>query len=178
MVEGNPSFVPSQGRNLILGKTAQTFPLLRKILHSADAEYYINPVFAYNSSKSVVESGVRTISIKMRSLAGSMFFYGTSIATMVYSGFNSQKGQSSLGQKPDGLGESILPNTSQRFQLLTHQFDSLVERLNESPSQSLEEQTILLRKMKVLIVEIDMLILSALKRNGREIASTRRPTNP
>lgn len=47
------------------------------------------------------------------------------------------------------------------FQLFAHEFDSLVERLHES--QSLEERRKLLRRMKVLIVEINMLILSNLK---------------
>jgi hypothetical protein len=62
--------------------------------------------------------------------------------------------------------------------LLRHQFDSLVERLNESPSPNLEEQTKLLRKMKVLIVEIDMLILSALKRDSQDTTISPHLTNP
>ena len=51
------------------------------------------------------------------------------------------------------------------FQLFAHEFDSLVEKLHES--SSLEERRKLLRRMKVLIVEIDMLILSSLKRDGQ-----------
>jgi hypothetical protein len=68
-----------------------------------------------------------------------------------------------------------MPNPSERFQSLGHQFDSLVERLNESPTPSSEERRKLLRQMKVLIVEIDMLILSALKRDNQDASSTPSP---
>jgi len=56
-----------------------------------------------------------------------------------------------------------MPTPSERFQSLGNQFDSLVEKLNASPPPGLKERTQILRQMKVLIVEIDMLILSALK---------------
>jgi len=61
--------------------------------------------------------------------------------------------------------------SSERFQLLGQQFGSLVERLNDSPS--FEERTKLLQRMKVLIVELDMLVMSSLKRDSTD--STRPP---
>jgi hypothetical protein len=61
---------------------------------------------------------------------------------------------------------------SERIEILGHQFDSLVQRLNSSPTLSLEERTQLLRRMKILIVEIDRLILSDLKRDKQDITSS------
>jgi hypothetical protein len=71
-----------------------------------------------------------------------------------------------------------MPNPSERFQLLGHQFDSLVAKLNEFPSPTLEERTKLLRRMKVLIIEIDMLILSVLKRDSEGATSSPPPDQP
>jgi hypothetical protein len=68
-----------------------------------------------------------------------------------------------------------MPKSSERFQFLAHEFDSLVEKYNESPTPSLEERTKLLRRMKVLIVEIDMLILSSLKRDSQDASSPLSP---
>jgi hypothetical protein len=65
-----------------------------------------------------------------------------------------------------------MPTSSERFQVLGDQFDSLVKRLNDSPAPSLEERTKLLRRMKVLIIEIDMVILSTLKRDEQEATSS------
>ena len=59
-----------------------------------------------------------------------------------------------------------MPIPSERFEWLTQELDALVESLHVS--QSLEERRLLLRRMKVLIVEIDMLILSDLKRDGQD----------
>jgi hypothetical protein len=53
--------VPSKDWNLILGKTAQGCPYLRKMLHSADTENHISYVLAATSEKSVMESGMRAI---------------------------------------------------------------------------------------------------------------------
>jgi len=60
---------------------------------------------------------------------------------------------------------------SERFQFLAHQFNSLVERYNEAPTPGLEQRTKLLRGMKVVIVEIDMLVLSALRRDSQEVST-------
>lgn len=68
-----------------------------------------------------------------------------------------------------------MPQLSRRFNVLAHQFDSLVERLNESPTPSLEERTQLLRRMKVLLVEIDMLIMSDLRRDDQGILGSPSP---
>ena len=59
-----------------------------------------------------------------------------------------------------------MPESSDRIQLLGKQFESLTLKLAEA--QSLEERTKLLRQMKVLIVEIDMVILSSLRRDNRD----------
>jgi hypothetical protein len=53
-----------------------------------------------------------------------------------------------------------------RIQLLGKQFESLTLKLAEA--QSPEERTKLLRQMKVLIVEIDMVILSSLRRDDQD----------
>ena len=60
----------------------------------------------------------------------------------------------------------LMLKQSERFQFLAHQFNSLVERYNEAPTPGLEQRTKLLRGMKVVIVEIDMLVLSALRRDS------------
>jgi hypothetical protein len=60
--------------------------------------------------------------------------------------------------------------SSERFQYLAFELVSQVERLSESSSS--EDRTRLLRRMKVLIVEIDMLILSSLKRDNHEITGS------
>jgi hypothetical protein len=64
-----------------------------------------------------------------------------------------------------------MPQQSDRFRLLAHQVESLVERLNDFPPPSLDERTKVLRRMKVLIVEIDMLIMSDLRRDSQEASS-------
>ena len=68
-----------------------------------------------------------------------------------------------------------MPESSERFQLLAQEFDSLVERYNEFPTPSFAERAKLLRRMKVLIVEIDMLILSSLKGEGQDASSPLSP---
>lgn len=68
-----------------------------------------------------------------------------------------------------------MPHPSDRFRLLAHQVESLVERLNDFPPPSFDERTKLLRRMKVLIVEIDMLIMSDLKRDGQDASSSPPP---
>jgi hypothetical protein len=65
-----------------------------------------------------------------------------------------------------------MPKHSQRFQSLSQQFEALVESLNDSPS--LKERKQLLRRMKILIDEIDGLILSTLKRDGEDASSSPR----
>ena len=67
-----------------------------------------------------------------------------------------------------------MPGPSERFQWLAQQFDELVESLNVSPS--LKERKQLLRRMKILIDEIDALILSALKRDNTGSPPTDQPT--
>lgn len=66
-----------------------------------------------------------------------------------------------------------MPNSSERFYMLSHQLESLVNRLNQCPE--LEERKQLLRQMKVVIVEIDMLILSSLKQDNLDTASSLLP---
>jgi hypothetical protein len=56
-----------------------------------------------------------------------------------------------------------MSESSDRIHLLGTQFESLTLKLAET--QISEEKTKLLRQMKVLIVEIDMTILSALRRD-------------
>ena len=63
----------------------------------------------------------------------------------------------------------------EEFQFFAHELESLVERLHGSPS--LEDRTKLLRRMKVLIVEIDMLILSTLKRDRQDLQTRPRPAD-
>ena len=63
-----------------------------------------------------------------------------------------------------------MPESSDRIQVLGKQFESLMQKLAEA--QSLEdERTKLLRQMKVLIVEIDMVILSSLRRDDQDATS-------
>ncbi|MFI5419904.1 MAG: hypothetical protein ACHQ1H_02945 [Nitrososphaerales archaeon] len=69
-----------------------------------------------------------------------------------------------------------MPTSSDRFQLFAREFDSLVLALNVSPS--VEDRTKLLRRMKVLIVEIDMLILSNLKRENHDTTRLPRAEHP
>jgi hypothetical protein len=59
-----------------------------------------------------------------------------------------------------------MPESSDRIQLLGKPFESLTLKLAEA--QSLEERTKVLRQMKVLIVEIDMVILSSLRRDDQD----------
>jgi len=62
--------------------------------------------------------------------------------------------------------------TSDRFSELARELDALVKGLAESPK--LDERRRLLRGMKVLIVEMDMLILSTLKEDPA--GATSRPS--
>ena len=66
----------------------------------------------------------------------------------------------------------LMPSPSERFQRLAHQFEALLESLNESPSSKKRNQ--LLRRMKILIDEIDGLDLSTLELD-EETASSRQP---
>jgi hypothetical protein len=54
-----------------------------------------------------------------------------------------------------------MPEAPERIRLLAHQFDALVENLNEC--QSLKKRKQLLQRMKVLIDEIDELVLSTVR---------------
>jgi hypothetical protein len=54
--------------------------------------------------------------------------------------------------------------TSDRLAKLARELDALVKDLAESPK--LDERRRLLRRMKVLIVEMDMLILSTLREDA------------
>lgn len=56
--------------------------------------------------------------------------------------------------------------SSDRFLFLSRQLGELAQNLNESPS--LEERTRLLRRMKVVITETNMVISSSLKQNNQE----------
>jgi hypothetical protein len=56
--------------------------------------------------------------------------------------------------------------SSDRIEFLGNEFESLLKRLRES--QSVEDRRQLLRQMKVLIVEIDMVILSSLKQENHD----------
>jgi hypothetical protein len=56
-----------------------------------------------------------------------------------------------------------MSNPPEQFHFLAQQFESLVNRLNACPTA--EERRQLLKRMKVLIVEIDILIASSLKRD-------------
>jgi hypothetical protein len=64
---------------------------------------------------------------------------------------------------------------SERFQLLARQFVTLEQSLHESPS--LEERAQLLRRMKIVIAQMDNLILPTLEEwMQNPTASPRRPT--
>ena len=69
-----------------------------------------------------------------------------------------------------------MPRHSQGFHSLAHEFDELVQRLNESPN--LKERTQSLRRMKILIDEIDGLIFSTLKRDKQDVTSSAFPDQP
>jgi hypothetical protein len=69
-----------------------------------------------------------------------------------------------------------MPESAERFEWLTQQLDALAERLHVA--STLDERRLLLRRMKVLIVEIDMLILSALRRDSRDITDSPPPDQP
>ena len=55
-------------------------------------------------------------------------------------------------------------NPSERIRWLAHQFDALVENLDECAS--LEDRKRVLTRMKVLIEEMDQIIFSTLRRDG------------
>jgi hypothetical protein len=63
-----------------------------------------------------------------------------------------------------------MANSTERFEWLTHQLGVLVESLRVT--HGVEERKLLLRRMRVLIVEIDMLIASNLKRDSEDAPST------
>jgi hypothetical protein len=69
-----------------------------------------------------------------------------------------------------------MPHTPGRFPWLAHEFDSLVESLNEC--ESLQERRKLLRRMKVLINEIDALIFSTLKRDKQDTVGSPSSNQP
>ena len=56
-----------------------------------------------------------------------------------------------------------MTNPSERFRWLAHQFDALVENLDEC--SSMEERKRVLKRMEILIDEVDEIILSTLKRD-------------
>jgi hypothetical protein len=67
-----------------------------------------------------------------------------------------------------------MTNPSGRFLWLANQFEALAERLNESLST--EERTKVLKRMKILINEIDQLIAST--SNGHKQDATSTPAQP
>jgi len=70
-----------------------------------------------------------------------------------------------------------MSNPSERLQSLAYEFDALVKSLDAFPR--LKERKQLLRRMKILIDEIDVLILSDLERDNQD--ATGRcpgPSNP
>jgi hypothetical protein len=69
-----------------------------------------------------------------------------------------------------------MPKHSDRFQWLSQQFEALAESLHDSPS--VKERKQLLRRMKILIDEIDALILSTLKQDREETSSCQAPDQP
>ena len=71
-----------------------------------------------------------------------------------------------------------MPEPPDRFQLLAQQFELLVEKLNAPTTPSLEERTKVLRQMKVVIVEIEMLIMSDLKLCSENAPSSHPPAQP
>jgi hypothetical protein len=69
-----------------------------------------------------------------------------------------------------------MPSSSDRFEWLTQELDALVESLHVS--QSLDERRLLLRRMKVLIVEIDTLISTNLKKETQDTSGPPPPERP
>ncbi len=70
-----------------------------------------------------------------------------------------------------------MPKDPERFNWLTVQFKALLEGLKEVPNLKKRKQ--LLRRMKILIDEIDGLISSDLKQDEQNtISSEPRPTEP
>lgn len=69
-----------------------------------------------------------------------------------------------------------MPRLSDNFQLLAHQFDLLVEMVNECKDP--KERMHLLRHMKVILNEIDVLILSSLKRDMQDTIGSPSPEQP
>jgi hypothetical protein len=63
-----------------------------------------------------------------------------------------------------------MSNIVERFQWLAQQFDALVQKLGESPSQVERKQ--LLQRMKILIDEIDGQIFTALKRESQNTSKS------
>jgi hypothetical protein len=66
-----------------------------------------------------------------------------------------------------------MPRPSDNFQLLAHQFDLVVEKVNQSKDP--KERMHLPRHMKVILNEIDMLISSNLKRDSQDATSSAPP---
>lgn len=60
-----------------------------------------------------------------------------------------------------------MPKQSERFLWLAHEFGTLVEGLEDCPNTEKRKQ--LLRRMKILIDEIDKQILFTLKRDNEDI---------
>ena len=69
-----------------------------------------------------------------------------------------------------------MPSSSERFQFLAQEFGSLVQGLDQS--RSVGERTTILRRMKVLIVEVDMLISSSLRYDNRDTTGSKPPDQP
>jgi hypothetical protein len=69
-----------------------------------------------------------------------------------------------------------MPRPATRFQWLAQQFDMLVETINECEDP--KKRKPLLRRMKVLIDEIDVVVSASLKRDTQDTASSLPPDQP
>ena len=76
------------------------------------------------------------------------------------------------------LDDGRAPTLGEMSDAIQHPFDLKAGRLIEFPSPSLEERKTFLRRMKVLIVEIDMLILSRLKQDSLNTTVSTPPSQP
>ena len=63
----------------------------------------------------------------------------------------------------------------ERFRWLANQFDALVDNLDEC--SSMEERRRVLKRMKILIDEVNEIILSTLKRDPANSPSPEQPTS-
>jgi hypothetical protein len=69
-----------------------------------------------------------------------------------------------------------MPKQSDRFQWLAREFDALAESLEDCPN--LEKRRQLLRRMRILIDEIDKLVIFTLKREKQETPISTQPSQP